>query len=151
MKSQNDNFFYEVHDLSRKMRRWIEGFLTTPGLTMPQFRAIAQLCKNDGISQTSLAGLIESDPMTVGGVVERLESKGLITRQPHPEDSRAKLLTVTDAGRAIYDELVALVHAANKDMFDGITPEEQRLTLDVMRRVGANLSEVSVSTEDDKK
>ena len=92
-------FFYLVHDLARQLRRWQERVSHEQGLTLPQLRTMAQLTHRDGISQTELANLIESDPMTVSGVVERLEARGLVRREAHPTDSRVKIVMITEQAK----------------------------------------------------
>ena len=46
---------------------------------------------------------------TMTGVLARLVSSGLVTREPNPDDRRASLIVPTERGRAIADELVARV------------------------------------------
>jgi DNA-binding MarR family transcriptional regulator len=46
-----------------------------------------------------LAEAIGTDPPHVSVIVDELERKGLVERTPHPTDRRAKLVTVTPAGR----------------------------------------------------
>lgn len=48
---------------------------------------------------------------TMTGVLARLVSSGLVTREPNPDDRRASLIVPTERGRAIADELVARVRA----------------------------------------
>lgn len=47
-------------------------------------------------------------PSTASRLSDRLTGAGLITRRPAPSNRRSTLLEITDAGRAILDELVAL-------------------------------------------
>ena len=140
-KSRMVNFFYLIHDLTRQMRRWQEKVSQEFGLTMPQLRAIAQLCDQDGVSQTELAQMIDSDPMTVSGVVERLEAKGLVRRAPHPSDSRAKIVLVTDKARIFVDQLRARRQKYEPFVFEGISADEMHTTLSVLQRVSANVSQ----------
>jgi DNA-binding MarR family transcriptional regulator len=47
-------------------------------------------------------------PSTASRLSDRLAEAGLITRRPAPSNRRSTLLELTDAGRAVLDELVAL-------------------------------------------
>jgi DNA-binding MarR family transcriptional regulator len=63
--------------------------------------------------------------VTSGGMtklLDRLETRGLLQREPDPRDRRGKLIALTDDGRALVDEVVA-AHVAN----------EQRLLADLSR------------------
>jgi DNA-binding MarR family transcriptional regulator len=44
--------------------------------------------------------------------VQRLEADGLVARRPHPDDGRAVLAEVTDAGRALVETATAELVAA---------------------------------------
>lgn len=37
----------------------------------------------------------------ISRLVDKLESEGLVARRPHPEDGRAQIIAITDAGRAM--------------------------------------------------
>ncbi|MCA0451745.1 MAG: MarR family transcriptional regulator, partial [Proteobacteria bacterium] len=55
-------------------------------LTPVQYAALAAVAANKGIDQATLAGLIAYDRTTIGGVVDRLEQKGLVSRRVSKED-----------------------------------------------------------------
>ena len=89
---------YLVHEVARLFRRRFETFASEHGVTLTQWRALAQIHRQPSISQVALAGAIDSDPMTMSGVLERLERRGLVERYPDPDDSRAKLARLTAEG-----------------------------------------------------
>jgi DNA-binding MarR family transcriptional regulator len=107
-----------VHEVARLFRRRFEDEARIHGVTLPQWRALAEIHKNEGISQVSLAGCIDTDPMTLSGILDRLEKRGLIERYPDPNDSRAKLarlspegkhlvVTARNVGRELYENALA--------------------------------------------
>ncbi|HWL46681.1 MAG TPA: MarR family transcriptional regulator [Sphingomonadaceae bacterium] len=70
-------------------------------LTSVQFIALAAIADTPQLDATRLAELIDFDKATIGGVIERLVRKGLISRAVAPEDRRIKRLAITPAGRAL--------------------------------------------------
>lgn len=65
-----------------------------------------------------------------------LERRGLITRGPSPDDERATLVAVTDAGRALFEAILpGHVQVARLLLFDPLAPEDVRRLGDVMGRV----------------
>lgn len=94
-------------------------------LTAPQFATLAVLSRAPGIDQATLAGLIAHDRPTIGGVVERLEAKGLVTRHQNEKDRRAKVLALTDAGATLLDDLVPHVREIQPDILPGLTDAER--------------------------
>ena len=94
-------------------------------LTAPQFAALAVLERRPGIDQATLAGLIAHDRPTIGGVVERLEAKGLVARNRNLRDGRAKVLTLTPAGQDLVTALLPEVRAFQPDILPGLTAPER--------------------------
>lgn len=94
-------------------------------LTAPQFAALAVLSRAPGIDQATLAGMIAHDRPTIGGVVERLEGKGLLTRRQNDRDRRAKILLLTAEGTALLDALMPAVRAFQPDILPGLTEAER--------------------------
>jgi DNA-binding MarR family transcriptional regulator len=72
--------------------------------------------------------LVTTGSMT--SLLDNLEKRGLIRRQPHPEDRRKLLIDITPAAQAIVDELLPSLHARERDvMTAALTPNEQRSLL----------------------
>ena len=61
-------------------------------LTPVQYSALKALRAHPGIDQATLAGLIAFDRTTIGGVVDRLEQRGYLTRKVSARDRRARVL-----------------------------------------------------------
>jgi DNA-binding MarR family transcriptional regulator len=92
------------------------------GLSFLQARALWRL--EQPLPTGTLAEQLGLDRSNITSVVDRLEAGGFITRQPHPEDRRVKLLALTDAGRALRAELdTALFQTVT--LFDGLSRVEQ--------------------------
>src|SRR4051812_7007005 len=89
---------YLVHEVARLYRRRFEEEARAHGITLPQWRALAEIHRQEGISQVTLAGCIDTDPMTVSGILDRLEKRALIERFSDPNDSRARLARLTSEG-----------------------------------------------------
>jgi DNA-binding MarR family transcriptional regulator len=115
-----------LHDVARLLKRRFEDEARTYGLTLPQYRVLGQIARGDEVSQTSLAAAVDTDPMTLSGILDRLEKRGLIGRMPDPSDSRAKLVSVTpegaelvnkarNVGRSLLTEALAGVPAQDQD------------------------------------
>ncbi|MEZ5715260.1 MAG: MarR family transcriptional regulator [Paracoccaceae bacterium] len=100
-------------------------------LTPVQYAALATIRENPGMDQASLAGAIAYDKATIGGVVDRLASKGLILRRPSPTDRRARALEITEAGLTLLARVDPVVRALQDDILAGLDAEEkaQLLTL----------------------
>lgn len=85
-------------------------------LTPVQFAALDALKENPGIDQSRVASLIAYDRATIGGVIDRLEGKGLIRRIVSRQDRRAREVWLTQEGEKVFDALLPVV----RDIQDGI-------------------------------
>jgi MarR family transcriptional regulator for hemolysin len=133
------HFGYVIHDVAKQLRRHFDAEAQRHDLTLPQWRVIGQLSIADGVSQVALSTLCETDPMTISGVVERLESKGLVQRVSDPADSRAKIVRITDKARALVTQMKQLAEKVYGTAFDGISETDRATTLRVLEAMSANL------------
>lgn len=86
---------------------WREHFESHLDVPFSRFRAMRRL-ERYPCTQRELAELLGVDAPAASVIVGDLVRRGLVTRRLHPEDGRAKIVEVTDAGRAWMDEVRAL-------------------------------------------
>src|SRR5213595_1267082 len=67
-------------------------------LTPAQGSVLRHLEPGKPVPMNSLADLLVCDASNITGIVDKLEARGLIERQPSPDDRRVKMLTVTARG-----------------------------------------------------
>ena len=90
------------------------------GLSFARVRALRRLAA-EPVTLRALAELLVADPPYVTLIVDDLEKRGLATRTPHPDDRRAKLVALTDAGRVAAARAQAILDeppAALRDVSD---------------------------------
>jgi MarR family transcriptional regulator, temperature-dependent positive regulator of motility len=97
------------------------GFEITP----VQYAALRAIETYPKIDQATLAGVIAYDRATIGGVVDRLESKGLVRRMLSSEDRRVRLLVVEAAGTHLLNELAPLVADVQDRILEALEPNER--------------------------
>lgn len=95
-------------------------------LTAVQFAALDAIGHHPGIDQAGLADYVAKDRATIGAVVDRLERKGLVTRTISARDKRARVLTLSDAGRATVAALMPVVAGLQREILPGLDDEEYR-------------------------
>ncbi|MEO6012904.1 MAG: MarR family transcriptional regulator [Devosia sp.] len=140
---------YLIHEVMRLQKRRFEDEARIHGVTLPQWRALAETFKADGISQRALADRIDADPMTVSGILDRLEKRGLIARSPDPNDSRAKLARVTPLGEELIAEVRTVGLALHAQATEGISPEDQKIVTNALERMRENLIAMTAEQKED--
>lgn len=103
-------------------------------LTPVQYAALKAVQKYPGIDQASLAGAIAYDRTTLGGVVARLEEKGLIVRAGSAQDRRVRRLSTTPAGEALIVEIDPLIQRIQSEMLTGLDDAERSVFLRLLSK-----------------
>lgn len=98
-------------------------------LTSVQFAALDAIDHQPGIDQASLAAAISFDRATIGGVVDRLERKGLVQRVVSAQDRRARVLTLTPEGTQMLGACRPVVKGLQADILAPLSAAERKLFL----------------------
>lgn len=103
-------------------------------LTAVQFAALDAIADRPGIDQAGLAASIAFDRATIGGVIDRLEAKGLVRRQVGAQDRRARLLQLTPAGKRLLAACRPVVEALQADILAPLSRTERTAFLALARK-----------------
>jgi len=87
-----------VMRLARRLRQMREDSL---GLNPNQLSAMAVLLNQGDLPMGELAALEQVQPPSMTRIVNGLEERGLVSRQPDPHDRRSARVSLTEPGRAI--------------------------------------------------
>ncbi|MBF9134524.1 MarR family transcriptional regulator [Plantactinospora sp. S1510] len=79
--------------------------LAQDGLTVSRTHLLWELRRRGPSTQRDLADALKVSARTVTGLVDGLEATGFVTRQPHPTDRRATLVTFTERGVRTVEEM----------------------------------------------
>ncbi|WP_367574548.1 MarR family winged helix-turn-helix transcriptional regulator [Streptomyces griseoaurantiacus] len=110
-----------------------EGAAAEHALTGAQARLLS-LLSLEPLPMRRLARKLKCEPSNVTGIVDRLESRGLVERRPDPADRRVKLAAATEEGRRVARGLRESLHFARAPL--AALPEEDRVRLrDLLRRM----------------
>jgi MarR family transcriptional regulator, organic hydroperoxide resistance regulator len=102
-------------------------------LSPPQVMALRQLDPEQPKPMSELAIALRCDNSNVTGIVDRLEDRGLVERQPAEHDRRVKMLSITPRGIEVRAGLSARL-AEPPEPLAGLSIEDQRALRDIMRR-----------------
>ena len=112
---------------TRVSRRLIEAerpLLVARGLTMWGYIALNRLERGDAPTQLALASAIGHDKTRLIAVLDKLEADGLITREPEPNDRRAKVVRMTPKGRRRHAATVKDIRAMEDKLLLGVDNPE---------------------------
>ncbi|MBM5812575.1 MAG: MarR family transcriptional regulator [Gammaproteobacteria bacterium] len=134
-----DNAGYLIHEADRLMSRQFDRRMRALGLTRAQWWVLAQLYFNDGVTQSELAGELGFSKAALGGLLDRLESKGWLERRPHGSDRRAKCVHRSRQVGALLGRMRRVALAMTTDMLAGLNDRERTELMRLLRVVVGNL------------
>jgi MarR family transcriptional regulator, transcriptional regulator for hemolysin len=140
---------FVLNDVARLLRKRFEqrARAASLGLTRAQAAVLANLARQEGINQASLAQILELEPITLARLLDRLQAAGLVERRPDPKDRRAHLLYLTQSAFPLLDRIFALAGAVREEALAGIVEPDRTLLLDMMLKMRGNLIEQSAEAE----
>ena len=104
-------------------------------LTPIQYAALVAIRGDEGLDATRVSELISLDRSTVGDVLFRMEKKGWLERYASPEDRRAKLLRMTDAGAEILAQVEGSVLRVQARLLEPLAPEARATFMDLLSQL----------------
>ncbi|MCE1253498.1 MAG: MarR family transcriptional regulator [Anaerolineae bacterium] len=111
-------------------RRAIEDFVKftkESGLSMPQINVLLHLYY---INSSDIAGIKKYIPgnfVAATQIVDRLEERGLVAREINPQDRRARVVQLTEAGKELVQNSIIARHQWINTITSKFSEEEQRL------------------------
>ena len=94
-------------------------------MTPVQFAALVAIARRKGMGQAELAAGIGYDRATIGGVIDRLEARGWVSRTASREDRRQNLLAVTREGERALAQAIPAVQAAQQAILAPLDASER--------------------------
>ena len=105
------------------------------GLGVTEWRVMAVLGRNRGLSANQVAQRTAMDKVAVSRAVASLISAGRLLREFDENDRRRSVLRLSDAGYAVYDEVAPLALEFEKHVLDGMPSEERELLFRLLDRL----------------
>jgi DNA-binding MarR family transcriptional regulator len=94
------------------------------GLAIPEWRVVAHVAENSGITQQEIGLRTRMDKVTVSRATRALCARGLLARQPNPLDQRSRLLVLTTRGSRLYRAVAPRALELERAVFDQFSARE---------------------------
>jgi DNA-binding MarR family transcriptional regulator len=124
------------HDTTVKMNR----LLKPSGLTRSSWSVLYQVNRAGRISQKALQDDLGIESGSMAIVVDGLVRKGWLDRTSSEKDRRANYLELTSKGATRWKAVPDIVTVMRKEMMRGVTEEEERVAVTILKKCSANLA-----------
>jgi DNA-binding MarR family transcriptional regulator len=108
--------------------------LQSIGLTTALFGVLNVLASRDGAIQQELGSAMGIDPSTMVSLIDELERAGLAKRRPHPQDRRARQVSITPKGRRLLQRARKMAFEAEDEVLRGLSAAQRRELVSLLRQ-----------------
>ena len=99
------DIFMDLRRIMRAMDVYSRQLAGSHGLTGPQMLCLREITTRGSLTTGALARAVALSPATLTGILDRLEARGLVSRERRPEDKRRVLVSLTALGKQMSQEL----------------------------------------------
>lgn len=141
MPNRTDASLIALRRILRATEIYARELAQSAGLTASQLRflQVAAETKDGVVHPTDIAGRMGVSQGTITALLDKLAARGLVERQPSQRDRRQTNVVITDAGRALVDNMPDALQQRYVRAFDRLAPWEQAQLLASLERVAAML------------
>lgn len=134
------NFGLILHDVARLLRIDFDRRVRELRLTRSQWWVLTYLFRQDGLTQTELADLMEIQKASVGRLLDRLEEKRWIKRCQDSSDRRVNRVFLTTEVEPVVDEMRRRAALVRSDALAGLSHEQQEEFVNSLLHIKSNLA-----------
>jgi DNA-binding MarR family transcriptional regulator len=133
------NFGFLLNDVARLLRTAYDRRIRALGLTRAQWWVLTHLFRNDGMTQTELAEVLEIEKPTLGRLLDRLEAKGWVRRTPDARDRRVWRVRLAEEVAPALRTMRVIAAELRRDALAGLSAAERERFVDSLLAIKANL------------
>lgn len=134
-----DALTFRFEDIPRLLRRILDISLEEQNLSRAQWRLLAYVLRDEGMTQTELARVLELERASVGQAIDTLEKKDLVERKKAAGDRRVWRIHATKKGRDLVPHLRQTIDEIYEQVFAGFSADEISLLDQLLGRIMNNL------------
>ncbi|MGH8176077.1 MAG: MarR family winged helix-turn-helix transcriptional regulator [Steroidobacter sp.] len=138
-----DSVGYLIAVTRTRMFRALDTELGRLGFTSAQWPILRAVADGDTPTAADLCRRLNYDTGSMTRMLNRLEEKGVIVREPAKDDRRIVRLRMTAAGRKIYPKLREAAIRMLNDLVAGFSASEVKQAHELLRRMNSNMDYVN--------
>ena len=125
----------------RSLARHAKRSLDASGLLLSEFAILEALLHKGPHLVNDLGRRVDLTSGSITTAVDRLEERGLVARQAHATDRRARVVVLTEPGRALIEAVFARHRAALDATAEGLDADDRATLVELLKRLGTTADE----------
>ena len=139
----------QIYHTAQDIRNMAEKILYPHDLTTEQMHLLKSMSVSAGVTQRALGRMVNKTPANLTRILDRLEAKSLIVRQPDPNDRRVYQVFLTEKGLALVREVEATFQEFSERMLRGVSDEMQRQVRVCLEKLTKNIELINMELRKD--
>jgi len=135
------DIFMDLRRIMRAMDVYSRQLSGSHGLTGPQMLCLREISDQGSLTTGALALAVALSPATLTGILDRLEVRGLVSRERRPEDKRRVLVSLTPLGQQMSQELPSPIQECFSSLLTELSAEEQTAIREALNKVARMMEE----------
>lgn len=133
---------HHMAPVARNWRSLADSTLAELGVSNSAGWCLIHIDRLDGdVRQAALAESLDISQPSLVRTLDQLQSAGLLTRKPDPDDKRSNHIVLTADGRDLTQRIEAKLGALRDELLDGVPDEAVEIAVNLMQLLGARISE----------
>ena len=134
-------YFYLLERTVRQFRKFSKVKLGEKGydLSGEQWVVLKRVSEQEGVNQKEIANLTYKDPASVTRILDILQKKGWVNRQPIPGDRRAYGLHLTKEGKNLVKKVTPIAKRMRAIGLEGVSPKELEMLKKTLNTIYKNM------------
>lgn len=142
--SMANRLFFRLFQTGNTLQRQVQNEM---GISTVQWAVLGALSREgyeQGISFNMLTEYLVVSRQSLDGVLKRMERDRHVLRVPHPDDGRARLVVMTEQGRAFWQQLQQRIHQFYAQGLEGMGFDDMVSILHYLGKLQENLSRITL-------
>lgn len=135
-----DSLGFIINKTNTKLKNKLLQRFNENNVTPEQWSVLNCLWTQEGLTPKELSDMIFKDKPNTNRILEKLETKELVVRKPHPADRRAYQIFLTNRGWALKDVLIPKAIQSLEEATKGIEKEKVSEMIKLLNQIYDNIS-----------
>ena len=146
-RSVPNTLFFRLFQTGNVLQRQVQKEM---GISTVQWAVLGALSREryeEGISFFELTEYLFVSRQSLDGVLKRMERDNHVLRVPHPDDGRARLVQLTDTGRAFWNSLQERIQTFYQQALKGFSFDDSVSLLHYLNKLQGDMAAISLGSE----
>ncbi|MBE7373781.1 MarR family winged helix-turn-helix transcriptional regulator [Pseudomonas lopnurensis] len=139
-----NRLFFRLFQTGNTLQRQVQNEMGISTVQWAVLGALSRAGYEEGISFNQLTEYLVVSRQSLDGVLKRMERDNHVLRVPHPDDGRARLVQLTDTGKAFWDSLQGRIYQFYQQALQGFSFDDSVSLLHFLNKLHVDLAKVSL-------